>query len=121
MEYLADDYEMGERIAKAGYWVELVNEVVETTVPTYDFRGFRDHQLRWARSTGLAQAGVPGAGGYICFAVGVDDMCCERACVVELFAVECGGAGQGRGCAVGWGWHAGGWSGAARSLAGAVA
>jgi ceramide glucosyltransferase len=51
VEYLADDYEMGERIAKAGYWVELVNEVVETTVPTYDFRGFRDHQLRWARST----------------------------------------------------------------------
>jgi ceramide glucosyltransferase len=51
VEYLADDYEMGERIAKAGYRVELVNEVVETTVPAYDFRGFREHQLRWARST----------------------------------------------------------------------
>jgi ceramide glucosyltransferase len=42
---------MGERIAKAGYRVELCDEVVETTVPAYGFRGFRDHQLRWARST----------------------------------------------------------------------
>jgi ceramide glucosyltransferase len=51
VEYLADDYELGERIVKAGYRVELCPEVVETTVPAYDFRGFRDHQLRWARST----------------------------------------------------------------------
>lgn len=51
VEYLADDYEMGERIAAAGYRVELCSEVVETTVPAYTFSGFRDHQLRWARST----------------------------------------------------------------------
>jgi ceramide glucosyltransferase len=51
VEYLADDYEMGERIAKAGYRVELCGEVVETTVPAYNFGGFRDHQMRWARST----------------------------------------------------------------------
>jgi ceramide glucosyltransferase len=51
VEYLADDYEMGERIARAGYRVELCGEVVETTVPAYHFRGFREHQLRWARST----------------------------------------------------------------------
>jgi ceramide glucosyltransferase len=51
VEYLADDYEMGERIARAGYRVELCAEVVETTVPAYTFSGFRDHQLRWARST----------------------------------------------------------------------
>jgi ceramide glucosyltransferase len=50
-EYLADDYEMGARIADAGYRVELCAEVVETTVPAYRFRGFCDHQLRWARST----------------------------------------------------------------------
>jgi ceramide glucosyltransferase len=51
VEYLADDYEMGERIANAGFRVELCSEVVETTVPAYQFSGFRDHQLRWARST----------------------------------------------------------------------
>lgn len=51
VEYLADDYEMGARIAKAGYRVELSDEVVETSVPEYSFRGFADHQLRWARST----------------------------------------------------------------------
>jgi ceramide glucosyltransferase len=50
-EYLADDYEMGARIAEAGYRVELCSEVVETTVPEYHFQGFKEHQLRWARST----------------------------------------------------------------------
>ena len=51
VDYLADDYELGVRIARAGYRIELSSETVETTVPAYDFRGFRDHQLRWARST----------------------------------------------------------------------
>ena len=51
VECLADDYEIGARIAKAGYRVELVNEVVETSVPAYTLRGFCEHQLRWARST----------------------------------------------------------------------
>ena len=51
VDYLADDYEIGMRIARAGYRIELCGETVETTVPAYDFRGFFDHQLRWARST----------------------------------------------------------------------
>lgn len=51
VEYLADDYELGARIAAAGYRVELSAEVVETTIPAYRFRGFWEHQLRWARST----------------------------------------------------------------------
>ena len=50
-EYLADDYEMGKRIALAGYAVELCGETVETSVPGYGLRGFWDHQMRWARST----------------------------------------------------------------------
>ena len=51
LEYLADDYELGRRIAAAGFRVELAGEIVETTVPAYGLRGFWDHQLRWARST----------------------------------------------------------------------
>ena len=50
VESLADDYEMGARIAAAGYRVELSAEVVETTVPAYSFSGFWDHQIRWART-----------------------------------------------------------------------
>jgi ceramide glucosyltransferase len=48
---LADDYELGSRLSKAGYGVELVHEVVETSVPAYSLRGFCDHQLRWSRGT----------------------------------------------------------------------
>jgi ceramide glucosyltransferase len=51
VDSLADDYEMGARIAQAGYRVELCGEVVETAVPAYGFRGFCEHQIRWARTT----------------------------------------------------------------------
>jgi ceramide glucosyltransferase len=51
VDQLADDYELGARLSAAGYRVELVREVVETTVPAYTLRGFCEHQLRWARST----------------------------------------------------------------------
>ena len=50
VDYLADDYEMGARVAKAGYRVALCAEVVETAIPAYDWKGFIDHQLRWART-----------------------------------------------------------------------
>ena len=49
VDYLADDYELGARIAEMGYRVELSDEVVETTVPAYSFSQFLNHQLRWAR------------------------------------------------------------------------
>jgi ceramide glucosyltransferase len=51
VDYLADDYELGARIAAAGYAVELSSEVVETWVPPYNATGFFQHQLRWSRST----------------------------------------------------------------------
>jgi ceramide glucosyltransferase len=50
VDALADDYEMGYRISQAGYLVELCPEVVETSVPAYDLRGFWEHQVRWART-----------------------------------------------------------------------
>jgi len=50
-DQLADDYMLGHRISQAGYTVQLAGEVVKTTVPAYDFKGFWDHQVRWARTT----------------------------------------------------------------------
>jgi ceramide glucosyltransferase len=50
VDYLADDYELGARVAQAGYLVELSAEVVETSVPAYGLRGFVEHQLRWQRT-----------------------------------------------------------------------
>jgi len=48
VDYLADDYQLGARIAAAGYEVVLVPEVVETSVPAYRFSQYLAHQLRWA-------------------------------------------------------------------------
>src|SRR5579864_582267 len=50
LDHLADDYELGERIYKAGYRIALSHEVVETSVPAYTWKGFFDHQLRWYRT-----------------------------------------------------------------------
>lgn len=48
-DYLADDYQLGSRIASAGLRVELASEIVETEVPAWTFSGFWQHQTRWAR------------------------------------------------------------------------
>ncbi len=50
VDHLADDYELGERVWKAGYAIGLSHEPVETSVPAYRWRGFVDHQLRWYRT-----------------------------------------------------------------------
>jgi ceramide glucosyltransferase len=50
VDYLADDYELGKRIADRGLKVQLSEVVVETFLPAYSLGGFVRHQLRWARS-----------------------------------------------------------------------
>jgi ceramide glucosyltransferase len=60
-DHLADDYELGARVARVGYRVEVASEVVETSVPAYTWRGFFDHQLRWLRAVRCARpAGYAG-------------------------------------------------------------
>ena len=75
VDYLADDYEMGRRIAERGLKVQLSAVVVETFLPAYTLRQFVDHQLRWGRTVrdsrrwgylGLvATFGVPWASGAV--------------------------------------------------------
>jgi len=50
VDYLADDYEIGSRMAARGLEVRLCEAVVETLLPAYTFREFAQHQLRWART-----------------------------------------------------------------------
>ena len=54
-DMLADDYELGNRIAKAGGQVVLSREIVWTMYPAQTARGFWDHQLRWARTVRLCR------------------------------------------------------------------
>jgi ceramide glucosyltransferase len=57
VDYLADDYELGKRIAELGLKVKLSDVVVETYLPSYSLRDFFAHQLRWARGVRDARAG----------------------------------------------------------------
>jgi ceramide glucosyltransferase len=49
-DYLADDYEIGRRIASLGLQIKLAASVVETFLPSYSLGEFFNHQLRWART-----------------------------------------------------------------------
>lgn len=50
LDYLADDYELGRRIAATGKRVELSSATVATFLPPYTLRQFFRHQLRWSRT-----------------------------------------------------------------------
>ncbi len=54
-DMLADDYELGHRIADAGGTVLLSREIVWTMYPAQTVRGFWDHQVRWARTVRLCR------------------------------------------------------------------
>jgi ceramide glucosyltransferase len=63
-EYIADDYQLGAHIDRAGFRVELCEEIVETSVPAYRFRDFLDHQLRWLRT--VRDSRPAGYAGLVC-------------------------------------------------------
>jgi ceramide glucosyltransferase len=54
LDYLADDYELGRRIAESGgnnaKRIDLSSAAVDTFLPAYTVGQFVRHQLRWART-----------------------------------------------------------------------
>jgi len=54
-DFLADDYEIGNRIHKAGGKVLLSRETVWTMYPAQTSQGFWEHQVRWARTVRLVR------------------------------------------------------------------
>ena len=67
VDILADDFELGVRIERAGYRIGLASDIVETTVPSYHLRGFLEHQIRWSRTVRDArQWGYLGMGITYC-------------------------------------------------------
>jgi ceramide glucosyltransferase len=57
VDFLADDYELGRRIAGLGLKTQLSHVVVETHLPAYNAASFLEHQLRWGRGVRDARAG----------------------------------------------------------------
>jgi ceramide glucosyltransferase len=49
-DYLADDYQLGNRVHKAGYEIALLPYVVETVLDSVTLHDVFRHQLRWART-----------------------------------------------------------------------
>jgi ceramide glucosyltransferase len=54
-DFLADDYEIGNRVHKAGGKVLLSREAVWTMYPALCLRDFWEHQVRWARTVRLVR------------------------------------------------------------------
>src|ERR1700758_1932630 len=54
---LADDYEIGNRVHKAGGKVLLSREAVWTMYPARSLQGFWEHQVRWARTVRMVRPG----------------------------------------------------------------
>ncbi len=53
--FLADDYEIGNRVHKAGGKVLLSRETIWTMYPARNLREFWEHQVRWARTTRMVR------------------------------------------------------------------
>jgi ceramide glucosyltransferase len=56
-DYLADDYEIGNRTAQAGKRIEVADCIVDHWIPAYSWSGFIQHQLRWARTIRSSRPG----------------------------------------------------------------
>ena len=54
-DLLADDYEIGNRVHKAGGKVQLSREAVWTMYPAQTLKSFWEHQVRWARTVRMVR------------------------------------------------------------------
>lgn len=50
LEYLADDYQVGAKLAEQDLRVDLSDVIVDTFLPPYSLTEFLHHQLRWGRT-----------------------------------------------------------------------
>jgi ceramide glucosyltransferase len=66
-DYLADDYQLGNRVSKKGLKIVISKYVVENVAGRVGFRAYLKHQLRWARTIRASRpAGYLGSGvGHI--------------------------------------------------------
>jgi ceramide glucosyltransferase len=63
-DFLADDYQIGFRVAQTGLQVKILPYVVETDNPEMSFSGYLAHQLRWARTYRVCRPG-----GYLAYGI----------------------------------------------------
>ena len=63
-DFLADDYQLGFRIAQTGLQVKILPYVVSTNNPEMSFSDYLAHQLRWARTYRVCRPG-----GYLAYGI----------------------------------------------------
>jgi ceramide glucosyltransferase len=63
-DFLADDYQLGFRVASSGFQVKLLPYVVETNNPELSLAAYLAHQLRWARTYRICRPG-----GYLAYGI----------------------------------------------------
>lgn len=55
--YLADDYQLGQRVAARGYTLALNDQLVDTVTDVGGWRRLYQHQMRWARTQRICRPG----------------------------------------------------------------
>jgi ceramide glucosyltransferase len=63
-DFLADDYQLGFRVAQTGLQVKILPYVVSTHNPEMGFRDYLSHQLRWARTYRICRPA-----GYLAYGI----------------------------------------------------
>lgn len=57
VDYLADDYQLGQRVVERGYQAVLADQVLETVISLGSWCRLAQHQLRWARTYRICRPG----------------------------------------------------------------